>query len=779
MLRNRNRLLTMFIFLLIFGIFIELCDSTFTSENDAYESPGEDGYAFFALRSCHGVLQGDSGEFFSPDYLCSNPPLWCKWTIQVHPGKHVQLYLKDFTPPDACHLKLDQIQLAEPSGVSGGNKVLEKCWQEAKYTSLSNTLHVVLLIRGSPIPPFRGFYGRYQAFEPPIVYKPHGDDTEGNGKWMKEDVKHETVKPTIFLRDFTTYVPTKEGEPTQPILLESSTPAVQGNYNEMEEYFDLLTSVSNELPLEEDEPVTQQKHSRSSSVQVEADEWSAARTEETVVEKVPLEHNLTWQGMVNHIGDISPPSPLTPAFTSTPTIAIVPTLGTSRLGRSASQTPIQLSNELEVHSPSLNMYSKGVQATVSVINPHTFLHIQSDVRRSVDARSLHVPPATEEHTSYTADVVSVEGSHHVSPPGADQGEDPVMETSWSMNAAEQLPTISSPMPDDEQGHAQNHTEVPHLPGDHLFEVSVELTFSLEDDSEEHWDHLSSTLLMSTKELIHEQLKILIQSITISSKRIKRLSAGVLYILWLQMADGTEGMKFRSTLHAALQELVSTNISLHGSFEQAMIISLSTADVNECATQLVLCDINAECLNHFGSYACRCRPGFEDASRLGSGGTLCVDLKAAGTEQHHSQEDFMKHQRNPILQPSNSSCVLATSSGMVQGIYVVSFLLSFLLLMLMTVMGVLYHRHHRGTFLVRCRSSSFGSAERNGNNNNDDEGSVSNSDVPPPPPPIRRPKEGWSHPKDCCTTVDLPLLRFSPLHPLDGYMEPGEGTTRGS
>ena len=121
--------------------------------------------------------------------------------------------------------------------------------------------------------------------------------------------------------------------------------------------------------------------------------------------------------------------------------------------------------------------------------------------------------------------------------------------------------------------------------------------------------------------------------------------------------------------------------------------------------------------------------------------------------------------------------------MVQGIYAVSFLLSSLFLMLMTVMGVLYHRHHRGSFLVRCRSSSFGSADRDGNNNNnDDDGSVdSHPDMPPPPPPppIRRPKEGWSHPKDCCTTVDLPLLRFSPLRPLDGYMEPGEGTPRGS
>lgn len=54
------------------------------------------------------------------------------------------------------------------------------------------------------------------------------------------------------------------------------------------------------------------------------------------------------------------------------------------------------------------------------------------------------------------------------------------------------------------------------------------------------------------------------------------------------------------------------------------------DVNECGTQLVLCDINADCENEFGTYSCRCKPGFQDESRLGSGGTVCVDVKSSGT-----------------------------------------------------------------------------------------------------------------------------------------------------
>lgn len=120
--------------------------------------------AFYALRSCHQVLQGDSGEFFSPDYLCSNPALWCNWTIQVQPGKRVQVYLLDLTPEQLCHLKTDQIHLDESPVSVGESRMLERCWRSSMYMSTSNTVHVVQLIRPNPSPPHRGFYGVYQAF---------------------------------------------------------------------------------------------------------------------------------------------------------------------------------------------------------------------------------------------------------------------------------------------------------------------------------------------------------------------------------------------------------------------------------------------------------------------------------------------------------------------------------------------------------------------------------------------------------------------------------------
>ncbi|KAK3511040.1 hypothetical protein QTP70_029223 [Hemibagrus guttatus] len=120
--------------------------------------------AFYALRSCHQVLHGDRGEFFSPDYLCSNPALWCNWTIQVQPGKRVQIYLEDLTPEHTCHLKTDQIHLDESPVSNGENRILERCWRNSMYTSISNTVHVVQLIRSNPYLPHRGFYGVYQAF---------------------------------------------------------------------------------------------------------------------------------------------------------------------------------------------------------------------------------------------------------------------------------------------------------------------------------------------------------------------------------------------------------------------------------------------------------------------------------------------------------------------------------------------------------------------------------------------------------------------------------------
>lgn len=158
------------------------------------------------------MLQSDSGEFFSPDYLCSNPPLWCNWTIQVDPEKRIHLHLEDMTPDKSCQFKQDQIHVDEPVSHLGSHKVLQKCWQEAKYTSYSNTLYVVLLIGGWPSPPYRGFYGRYQAFGPPVIYNP--------GEGLEKRIKELEQSPEVpDLSDFESTMNAEQTESVNPDLV--------------------------------------------------------------------------------------------------------------------------------------------------------------------------------------------------------------------------------------------------------------------------------------------------------------------------------------------------------------------------------------------------------------------------------------------------------------------------------------------------------------------------------------------------------------------------------
>ncbi|XP_035635362.1 uncharacterized protein zgc:66455 isoform X2 [Oncorhynchus keta] len=707
MSRNHSKLIFVRSLLLANGLFTANCDLSWISNfrNDAYNSPddrhGNEGNAFFALRSCHQVMRGKSGEFFSPDYLCSNPPLWCNWTIQVDPGKRVLLHLEDFTQSDACSEKLDQIHLDEPLGVVGGHRILEKCWREAKYTSLSNILHVVQLIRGKPSPPHRGFYGRYEAFVPPVTYNAYGDTTEEDWKLMTEPELIE-LEPFPSLGSFTKFLPMKGGEPTEAILLERPTPSAQTNLEVVFDYFDQLpSSVSNGLPpWEAEEQMVREGLLKFSPVQSEEEDWNRGISEGTEAD----ESHLTKDWKVGNLsGDVA-----------------VTRHGTSWSGRDTTQThTAHLGSDPSTHQP-------------PVLNPKSSLRTPSAMRRNVDAQTADaIPPIEFNIVSRTTAV-------------------------------------------DDQEKDRNHTEVPHLPEDYLFEVAVEVNFLVAP--EENWDHLVRSLLISVKTLINEQLEIVHIPKTLSSKRIKRLSAGVLYILWLQIGGGPEGMKDHRTLHPALQELLQMVVSPRGSSTQGVIVSVSTADVNECETQLVLCDINAECVNRFGSYTCRCHFGFEDMSRLGSGGTICVDNKAADTDRHN-ESTITVDQHSPEQQHRNTGCTSVWSSGMVKGIYVVCFLLSFLILLLLGTVGMLYHRHHRGAFLVHCRRRSLVSVPPippPDYKNDDNTSTRTNSELPPPVPPIRRPKEGWAHPKDCCPSVDLPLLRFSPLLPLDGYMEPGEG-----
>ncbi|XP_022065319.1 uncharacterized protein zgc:66455 [Acanthochromis polyacanthus] len=637
------------------------------STTPPYEHGG-DGSAFFALRSCHQLLHGDSGEFFSPDYLCSNPSLWCNWTIQVDAGKRINLHLEDLTPDDSCHLKKDQIHVDEPTGHVVGHKVLQKCWREAKYTSSSNTLYVVLLIGGWPSPPYRGFYGRYQAFGPPVVYNPQEGFT----------LRSSESEPSAAHMDTGEFETVMNSEATE--------------------------SVNSDLT-----------HGYSDQRNKEWDQAADNEVGENL--HLPSEN-------YSHVYQF-PAEPTTPPY---------------RTVRSGRGVPHQVSRSDTAVHPDDSQHHELRTSTPTAIRRNVEAAEESRTHRRLEEKSADGPEEAEEEAENRMDVM--QPSEQL--PSPSEGSEP-----QHTQQSHPQPNMVEPL-SDHRGilNRRNHSESPHLPGDHLFEIAVELNFS--QDLEESWDNEARSLLLSVKNMISKQLEILHTPLSISSKRIKRLNAGVLYILWLQIGQEPGGLQVHRVIHSALQSLIAAGVGLRGNHRKAVILSVSTADVNECGTQLVLCDINADCVNRFGSYSCHCRPGFQDESRLGSGGTNCVDVKAAGCSSGLSSE--------------------------AKGVYVLFFLLSSLILMLLVAAGMIYHRHRQGTFLVRCHSnSSISSPDHNNNHHHPDDGysSPTDCDLPPPPPPVRGPREGWGQVKGHGPAVDLPLLRFSPLLPPDSYMDPQE------
>ncbi|XP_047220809.1 uncharacterized protein zgc:66455 isoform X2 [Girardinichthys multiradiatus] len=548
---------TLLVFLLTFG---KLCNAQGNTERVTRlpDGPKGDSSAFFALRSCHQLLHGDSGEFFSPDYLCSNPPLWCNWTIQVDPGKRIHLRLEDLTPDEACQLKQDQIHVDEPAAQSGGHKVLQKCWQEAKYTSSSNTLYVVILIGGWPDPPYRGFYGRYQAFGPPVVYNPQ----EGSTERSKESER----SPGL----------------TDPSEFDSLTNKIElENADLSYDYYDQHLALTVGPP------------------------WVSRggdRNTEAVKNLYPSLENYT------HVYQ----------FMAAPTVT-TPTQRTFRSGRGALQSHLSQADSVVLSAtpppqqrdefkPSNNTpISRRGNISEAVTTDGGSL--QNHLEGQISANGL------EQVADDDSLVVSQVSDHQPSSP---DGTEPQHTDHRHHN-----PNTMEPQSEQKGNlNMKNQSESPHLPGDHLFEVAVEVNFS--HDLEDSWDNLARVLLLSVKTLISKQLEALHTRLSLSSKRIKRLNAGALYILWLQIGHGPGGVQIHRAVHSAMQGLLATSVN----HRTAVIMSVSTADVNECGTQLVLCDVNAECVNHFGTYSCHCRPGFQDESRLGSGGTTCMEPQPA-------------------------------------------------------------------------------------------------------------------------------------------------------
>ncbi|KAL4639939.1 hypothetical protein GN956_G12062 [Arapaima gigas] len=684
-----------------FWIFSASCNILWENDGATDKQPedsrGEGGYAFFALRSCHLELHGDGGQFFSPDYLCSSPPLWCNWTVQVDPGKRIRLQLEDFTPADACQLKNDQLHLDESPG-SGRHRILERCWERAEYTTESNTLHVVLLIGKDPRPPYRGFHGHYYALPPSRKGKPK-DKHKFTGNLSDKDKKMvtnllvTTIPLTLSLeRDF--------GLPT-------SNPVTGG-------------------PQTSDGVVFGSQSSDTKNVDIRNTVGSVAMWNSEEKQNGVENFSIRVGDLVNHHD-----------------------------GNSVKKSPSNETEELDSrHTASvvLNPYrerpmsedgSTAVQH--SQLGPPQWAWSPGDLR-NVEMGSWSLRTLNDEWDDQLSSEFSVH--HSTSAPvqpwleSGETGGIEMVKTRVTTHAGYHTKT-AEPMKESSQSqrYSRNASHLVHLPGDYLFEVAVEVYANV--GKVHNWDHFMKSLRMSVETMVRDELRFG-QLKDVSFDRVKklyvcRLHAGVLFILWLQFTEGSEGEQTYRALSSALKRLLRKAVKLGSNkqFNTTFVASISTEDVNECETQLVLCHMHADCVNQFGSYTCHCRPGFKDASRLLSRGPVCVDVE--GSAQTVS----------PML---------------LQGLYALCFLLGLFLLVLLCIVAVMYRRHHHGMFLVPCQNHSYvgGGA---GNNSSCSGG----SHLSPPPPPVPRPGDGWGSgsSSDSFPSGSLPLLKFSRLFPSEG------------
>ncbi|KAG9262626.1 hypothetical protein AMEX_G24420 [Astyanax mexicanus] len=653
------------------------------NEYDAHMNTGFralEGSAFFALRSCHQILGGDSGEFFSPDYLCSSPALWCNWTIQVPHGKRVKLYLEDLTPDYTCHLKMDQIHLDESPVAAGGAQILERCWQSARYTSISNTVHVVQLIGPNPNPPHRGFYAQYQAFGPvepppaPTVGDPGTTTVKGDSQ--EEDVEDED-----------------EEEEEEKVTVEM-TPAP----NEMEHIDNALIE--------------------SVDVNGVTHPWTNELPAAGIWEKNPGEVRKTRGGAEDQAaGVVEEVLDYIPADEDTPEL-FVPVYTTATTAASPGTTPV--------------LSAVGEEAPVDKHQP-----------AQLSPESIQPPasaPAGAEHHT-PPDLQDVEDLIFVEIPLVDGGgtfqagavdlEESVKESKIQPNSSgKPKPSHRTKGRTRPVQTGQHQAEPPHLPGGVLLEVSVEV--GVHHAHRESWDRIRDSFRTEVQHMIETHLENH-QLKSVSSKRSKRLSDGVLLILWVQFGSGQN-----EELQSTLQNLKGKSIKPHGANSHGTVSSISVEDINECETRLVMCDVNAECVNEFGSYSCHCLHGYSP----GLGGAKCVD-------------------------PKTEDCSRASFPEL---LYVVCVLLGFLIALLLLVLGVIYRRYHRGAFLPHCHSSStrsFTAAASDANNNSNSDCGLNGGSDPcssrplPPPPPLRLPREPPN-------SLDLPLLKFTPLAPSGGF-----------
>ncbi|XP_076847927.1 uncharacterized protein LOC143493401 isoform X2 [Brachyhypopomus gauderio] len=711
--------------LCILLVIVLVTGSQTVQENDAYMSAGNtarNGNAFYALRSCHQVLHGDSGEFFSPDYLCSSPALWCNWTLQVHHGKRMQLYLEDLTPTQTCHLKTDQIHLDESPVAAGESRILERCWGRARYTSVTNTVHVVQLIGPNPNPPHRGFYGRFWAFgqsesSPETTSVSQSSVTEVSLEEEKEEEEEEKEIEGVM------HVSSHENSTSTPPLPVENAEGLLANSVDMSPDLGSWTqqlAATTTGPWEKNSGEI--RKTRGGAEHQDGTSQSSSHHDDfAFVEPVSMTTGAQGGAMADEDRQFSPDWKHNVSHTSAPTYTTHPST------MSTYNTPPTMSSSA--------MYS----LTTGEVNP-----VFTNSSTSTATYKYEVTQTAEE--TYPA------GSKMESGPEGEEVSDALplemllansagtFQTGSEESNKETRPSSSmKPKPSHRlMGKAlqtqttRNAPEHPHLPGGLLLEVAMEI--GLDHAHAESWDQIRNSFRGAVETMIQKELENSNPS-SVSLKRSKKLSVGALFIVWVQLGQSEEVNRTLGVLRSTLQGLRGRSLGPRSTKSRGIIVSVSVEDIDECETQLVVCDVHADCVNEFGSYSCHCHHGYSP----GLGGAVCVEA---------------------------AECA-RTSFPMI--LYIICFLLSFLVALLLVVLGVLYHRYHRGAFLPRCQHGSICSdvvAANDVNNNsrlrNAKKRSVDPSSRPPPPPPPVRLSRG------ACPAPDLPLLKFNTLAPSEDF-----------
>ncbi|XP_063774546.1 uncharacterized protein LOC134910441 isoform X2 [Pseudophryne corroboree] len=157
---------------------------------------------------------------------------------------------------------------------------------------------------------------------------------------------------------------------------------------------------------------------------------------------------------------------------------------------------------------------------------------------------------------------------------------------------------------------------PHVPGDSLFAITTEI------------EHKNKVLKGLEKELVESVSKKItdiyfpngVTSLMLKEIRWTNMSR-VILTFWLHLKNGGKAMN--DFLKTQLKALESHSL---GSFN-AVLVSFSVEDVNECQLGIQNCSINAYCVNTFGTYSCPCLSGYKDHSPAASG-TVCISSQPA-------------------------------------------------------------------------------------------------------------------------------------------------------